>query len=120
MNEKKVLELYKKERDYERSTFGDYKDIEALSFPSFIILIKQYIEKVEKAYADKWSRQLPSWLMNCAEFEKSGTAPVEAYEQMIKLMALAGAALETYSEINIDKWREDPEIDRTKWIDEKN
>ena len=113
-----VIELYKKERDYERNTFGEYKDIKSLSFPSFIILIKQYLEKVEKAYAGKWSRELPEWLETCAEFEKDGTAPVEAYEQMIKLMALAGAALETYSEINTEKWREDPEIDRTKWIDE--
>ncbi len=117
MNENQIIELYKKEREYERQTFGDYKDIKSLSFPSFIIFIKQYIEKAEKAYAGKWPRELPEWLENCAEFEKNGTAPVEVYEQMIKIMALAGAALEAYSEININKWREDPEIDRIKWIE---
>jgi len=117
MNQIDIIELYKKEREYERSTFGDYEDIKSLSFPSFVILIRQYLEKVEKAYAGKWSRELPDWLINCAEFEQSGTAPVEAYEQMIKLMTLAGAALETFSKIDTDKWREDPEIDRMKWIE---
>jgi hypothetical protein len=40
---------------------------------------------------------------------------VKAYEELIKIMALAGAALETYTDIDPAKWREDLEAHMSKW-----
>jgi len=113
----KLMELYKKEREYENYVFGDYKDVKPLNFASFLIFIKQYVEKALKCYSGKWDTDLPPWLLSCQEFEQDGTAPVKAYEEVIKIMALAGAALETYTEISPEKWREDLELHISKWRD---
>jgi len=110
-----IHDLYDKERQYECQVFGNYKDISSLSFPSFIIFLEQYIEKAKKAYSGKWDKELPEWLKTCKEFEQHGTAPVKAYEELIKVMTLAGAALETYSDIDSSKWRENSENDALKW-----
>jgi len=119
MTRKELIALYNKERDYEENVFGNYKEIKSLSFPSFLNFLKSYILKAEKAYSGKWEKELPPWLLTCDEFEKTGrgTAPVKAYEEVIKIMALAGAALETYTIIDADKWRDDPEMDAKKWKD---
>lgn len=113
-----IHDLYEKEREYERCVFGNYKDIESLSFPSFIIFLEQYIEKAKKAYTEKWQTELPPWMKACAEFDQHEAAPVKAYEEIIKVMALAGAALETYTVIDSSKWREHPEVEAKKWLDE--
>jgi len=110
-----IKKLYDKERDYERCAFGEYKDIKSLSFPSFIIFLEEYIKKAKTAYAGKWEKDLPPWMVTCIEYEKTGVAPVKAYEEIIKVLALAGAALETYAVIDADKWRENPESDAIKW-----
>jgi len=120
MTRDQVIALFNKERNYEELVFGDYAQIPALSFPSFIIFLKDYVDKAEKAYTGKWEKELPPWLKSCRESELSGspeggTAPVKAYEEVIKIMALAGAALETYSVIDASKWREDPEKESQKW-----
>jgi hypothetical protein len=112
-NEEKVIELYRKERDYQRSCFGEYTNIKSLNFASFLNFIRTYLNKAEKSYSEKWDQDLPSWLENCKEMEE-GTAPVEAYEELIKVMALAGAALETFTESNPTEWRTDPDESR-KW-----
>lgn len=65
----------------------------------------------------KWDNKLPPWLINCEEFKNNGIAPVKAYEEIIKVMSLAGAALETYTEIDPSKWRENSEVDALKWKD---
>ena len=125
MTRAQVVALYEKEREYEEKVFGDYSKIRSLSFPSFLAFLKVYIDKAEKAYAGKWEKELPPWLKTCAEYEseqsglfaKAGTAPAGAYEEVIKIMALAGAALETYADIDASKWREDPEADAKKWQD---
>jgi len=119
MNRSQVIALYEKERQYEEEVFGDYSKIKSLSFPSFLVFLRVYIDKAEKAYAGKWEKELPPWLKTCAEFETEakGAAPVKAYEEVIKIMALAGAALETYTIIDASKWRENPETDAEKWKD---
>lgn len=113
-----IKDLYEKEREYERCVFGEYEDIKSLSFPSFIIFLEQYIEKAKKAYTEKWQDELPPWMKSCVEFDKHRAAPVKAYEEIIKVMALAGAALETYTVIDSKKWREHPEVDARKWLDD--
>ena len=123
MTRNEIIELFLKERDYEKSVFGEYRNLSELSFPSFLIFLKQYIDKAIQAYTEKWDSELPPWLVGCIEMEDSkgnpfgpaGTAPVKAYEEVIKIMALAGAALETYTEIDASKWRENPKEDALKW-----
>jgi len=115
MNVLQVLELYGKERAFQTKAFGEYKDVSALNIASFLLLIEEYLEKAKKAYASKWSSELPSWLPNCAEHNIEGSAPVKTYEDLVKIMALAGAALETYGEYEPDKWRADLESDLQKW-----
>lgn len=102
-----IIELYKKERDYENILFGDYKNLTELSFPSFIIFLRRYINKIEIAYTEDWSSEKPPWFKSSKEFDGSGSAPISAYKELIKLFALAGAALETYTEIEVEKWRQD-------------
>lgn len=109
------IELYIKERKYQSMLFGKYEDVKSLSFPSFLIFLQSYIDKALKAYSGKWQRDLPPWMVTCDEHENHGVAPIKAYEEVIKIQALAGAALDTYSIIDINKWREDPEKDIQKW-----
>lgn len=115
MTRDEVVRLYEKEREYEVLLFGNYSNVKSLSFPSFIVFLDLYMNKIKQAYTGKWQREMPEWLESCSEFDGEGSAPVEAYEQLIKLMALAGAALETYAKINVEKWREDPTSDKKKW-----
>ena len=110
-----INELYSKEREYERCIFGEYSKDPSLSFASFLIFLEQYVKKAKKAYAGKWETEMPPWLETCAEYEANGVAPVKAYEEVIKVMALAGAALETYAKIDPKKWREDLEAEASKW-----
>lgn len=110
-----IKELYDKERDYERKVFGEYHNDPSLSFPSFLLFLEEYIKKAKAAYAGKWEKDLPSWLKTCAEHQCNGFAPVKAYEEVIKIMALAGASLETYAAIDPSKWREHAESDALKW-----
>jgi hypothetical protein len=106
MTIEEIFELYKKERKYETELFGDYKNLKELSFPSFINFLRTYLRKIESSYTENWEGELPPWLIQCQEFYVSGSAPVKAYAELIKLFALAGAALETYAKIDVEKWRE--------------
>ena len=101
----RILEVYRRERMHETRKFGDYQKIESLNLASFLLLIEEYVKRAKAAYTSKWSSELPPWLKDCAENKLHGTAPVEAYEEVIKIMALAGATLETYCEILPDEWR---------------
>ncbi len=112
---KNTVELYIKERKYQTMLFGKYEDDKSLSLSSFLIFLKTYIDKAQTAYSGKWQRNLPPWLKNCNEYKNHGVAPVKAYEELIKIRALAGAALETYTDIDVNKWRENPEKDIKKW-----
>jgi hypothetical protein len=112
---KTIFELYQKERAFEKSVFGNYSEIESLNLASFIIFLEKYIKKVKEAYAGKWENELPPWLISCKEYELHGNAPVKAYEEIIKILALSGAVLETYTQIDVSKWREDLDAAIKKW-----
>ena len=115
MTLQQIFSLYEKERNYETSVFGDYSRVLPLNLASFIIFLETYVNKVKAAYTGKWEDELPPWLKTCKEYEQNGNAPVKAYEEIIKIMALAGATLEAYTEIDVSKWREDIEADSQKW-----
>ena len=117
MNTLQVLDLYGKEREFQTRAFGEYRNVKTLNFASFLVIIEEYLTKAKSAYAGKWSKELPPWLKNCAEHEVEGSAPAKAYEEMVKIMALAGAALETYGDYDPERWREDLETDLQKWED---
>ena len=110
-----IFDLYEKERDYEERVFGDYAHVKSLNLASFIVFLDIYLKKVKAAYTGKWESELPPWLVACREHEQDGNAPVKAYEEIIKIMALAGATLEAYTQIDVSKWREDLEVEMQKW-----
>jgi len=110
-----LFRLYQKEREYQKCCFGDYKDLKSLNFASFIIFIQSYLDKCKECYSGKWDITPPNWLLNSEEM-KEGSAPVDAYEELIKVFVLAGAALETFTEISPEDWRIDSEEEMKKWI----
>jgi len=110
---KNIIEVYEKEREYQQKCFGDYSDLEHLNFASFLLFIEKYLKKAKEEYNGLWDKELPDWMNNCDEFDR-GSAPVKAYEELIKVMALAGAALETYTDLDPEHWRKDPE-EGSKW-----
>lgn len=112
---KNIFDLYQKEREFQTAAFGDYSQVDSLNLASFIVFLEEYIKKVKIAYTGKWENELPPWLEGCREFDIHGNAPVKAYEEIIKVMALAGAALETYAKIDPSKWREDLDAAIKKW-----
>lgn len=121
MEQSEIIKLFIKEREYETCIFGDYKNNPSLNLASFITFLKIYLDRIEKSYTGVWSpkEKFPDWLKNTVESESGGTAPIEAYENLIKLMSLAGAALEAYVEVNVNSWRKSPELDSKKWRENK-
>jgi len=105
-----ILEIYQKEREYQRRMFGEYSELRSLNFASFLVFIEKYLQKAKAAYCDQWlpKEKFPRWLKDCEEL-KNGTAPVKAYEEVIKIMALAGALLETYTDLVPKHWRREEE-----------
>jgi len=114
MNVRELFDLYNKERGYQQCCFGDYADLNALNFASFLLFIEEYMNRAKKAYSGKWDEKLPPWLTASKEITE-GSAPVDAYEQLVKVFVLAGAALETFANINPEEWRTDPEEESNKW-----
>lgn len=114
MKSEEVIELYKKEREYQKVVFGEYIDDKVLNTASFIVFLDNYINKIKSSYSEKWVRDLPGWLIACKESHMQEKAPAEVYEHLIKIMALAGAALETYTIIDVEKWREEGVNDKWK------
>jgi hypothetical protein len=117
MDQDTLFELYTLERDYQRKVFGDYKSNDSLNLASFIVFIETYLKRAKESYAESWTQNLPGWLEDCME-NSQGTAPVKTYEFIIKIMALAGAALETYAEINPNEWRKENSV-KDKWRGDK-
>ncbi len=107
MNRTELINLLQKERDYQTKVFGNYKNNPSLNLASFLSFLKTYIDKAEKEYTNIWVKDLPDWLVAVDEHTHQGSAPVKTYEHLIKIFALAGAALETYTEINPEEWREE-------------
>jgi len=115
MTQNEIFELYSKEREYQKQIFGDFKDNSTLNLASFLVFVDKYLKKAVSSYSDKWHSNLPYWLITCREYELQNTAPVTSYEELIKVFALAGAALEAFVEIDPSSWREDGI--KEKWID---
>lgn len=107
MTEEEIIKLYKKERDYQKSVFGEYKNNPCLNLGSFLLFLDNTLQKAKKYYVSKWTSELPPWMLTTSEYKSQEVAPVEAYEELIKIFALAGAALESYTAIESSKWRED-------------
>lgn len=106
-NQKEVVQLFLKERAYETAAFGDYRRQKNLNLASFLTFLEEYIKKARAKYCGPWQNEKPPWLKDCIEFENGRFAPIGAYEELIKIMALSGAALETYTEIDPDQWRQE-------------
>ncbi len=104
---RRIIELYNKEREYQKTIFGNYQNHPKFNTATFILFIEEYIKKAKENYANVWTDNLPDWLIDCNESENGATAPVEAYEALIKVFALAGAALEAYTDIDINNWRKE-------------
>ncbi len=115
----KICALYKKERDYQVCAHGDYTNVETLNLGSFLVLIEHYLNKAKASYSGPWKSEKPPWLNGCKEDSIEGFSPIDAYEELIKIFTLAGAALEVYTDINIARWREDIEQDLKKWEKEQ-
>lgn len=121
MNRGELFDIYLKEREYQTKTFGEYEFNQNLNVASFLTFIEESLNKAKKTYVEKWDSELPPWLNHCKETIVGGniSAPVKTYEYLIKIYALAGAALEAYTNINPDQWRENLEVN-PKWEDEKH
>lgn len=117
MERETLIELYKVERYYQEKAFGDYRDNDSLNLASFIVFLETYLKRAKESYAENWSSTLPPWLGACTEHDQQGTAPVKTYEYLIKIMALAGAALETYAIVEPEEWRKDGV--KEKWLEGK-
>lgn len=114
-----IFELLRKERAYEFKTFGSYKNYKSFNVLSFLTFIEEYIKNSKQVYSSKWrGESIPTWLTSCKELTEQGTAPIEVYENLIKIMSLAAAALETFTEINVEEWRKNL-MPKDKWLEKK-
>lgn len=111
------MQLYERERDYQKCIFGNYEDLEFLNVASFLTFLEEYVARAKKAYNGPWKNERPAWLKNCSELKTNPSAPIETYENLIKIMALAGAALENYAEIDPELWRINPLLEGAKWLE---
>lgn len=115
MTRNEIIKLYEKEREYQTKIFGEFKNNPSLNLSSFLMFLDSYLQKSKKYYVSKWSKDLPPWLLSTKETILQGSSPSECYEELIKIFALAGAALESYAAIDVSKWRE--EGIKEKWAD---
>ena len=116
MDREDVIELYRKEREYQERAFGDYKKLDSLNVASFLNFVEIYLEKAKANYSAAWSKpgEEPDWFKSCKELDFQTRAPIKTYEYLIKIMALAGASLETFTSIDPSKWREEDIKDKWK------
>ena len=114
MDTQKLIDLYVKERVYQTKVFGNYENHPNLNVASFLHFIEETLRKAKISYVDKWDHNLPPWLISCKESSNGEPGPYVTYEYLVKIFALAGAALESYTDIDVEKWREDLSI-KEKW-----
>jgi small-conductance mechanosensitive channel len=115
MTREEIIKLYEKEREYQKIVFGEYKNNPSLNLGSFLLFLDSYLQKAKKYYVSKWTDNPPIWMLSSTEFLKQGSCPADSYEELIKIFALTGAALESYAAIDVSKWRE--EGIKEKWKD---
>ena len=109
MTKDEIFELYKKEREYQEKCFGEYKDNPSLNVGSFLIFMENYLNRAKLSYMTNWTPKPNSWLITSTELIKQGSCPEETYEEIIKIFAFAGACLESYCKIDLEKWRKNDE-----------
>ncbi len=114
MDSNTLMEVYLKERNYQKQIFGNVKDSEVLNVSSFLNFLDVYLKKAKNKYSEGWVDEKPNWMISCKEFDHQNSAPVEMYEHLIKIMTLAGAALEAYTEIEPILWRSEGIKDKWK------
>ena len=107
MERESIVRLYDKERRYQKKLFGNYEEDRSLNLASFLEFLRTYVDRANKSYTEKWVKELPPWLKSCKESEIQKVAPVETYDALIIIMTLAGAALESFAEIDVTQWRAD-------------
>jgi len=117
MDKQTLIDLYVKERKYQETVFGDYKNDPDLSLASFLLFIEEYVLKAKRKFVQKWDKDLPIWMSGCKESTGGKAAPVGAYEDLIKVFALTGAALEAYLDVEPERWREDGI--NPKWLEQE-
>lgn len=108
MTPEDISRLYNKERRYQKKMFGSYKSNECLNTASILTFLRAYIVRADKSYTENWTDSLPPWLLRCKESDVQQSAPVMTYDALVKIMTLAGAALESYTDIDVSLWR--PEL----------
>ncbi len=113
----KVKDLYERERYYQKCIFGEYDDLSFLNVASFLCFIEEYVKRAKSAYNGPWKKNSTLWLKGCTELAGNPNAPIETYENLIKIMALSGAALETYTTIDPEQWRLNPLLEGAKWLE---
>ena len=110
MNKQKLVNILIKELDYQRNIFGNYKNDPKMNVASLIIIIEEYLKKAKKAYITDWTKKLPKWMLDCKERGNNDLsplpAPVKTYEEIIKVFALSGSLLESFTDLNPEYWRE--------------
>lgn len=94
-----------KEREYQEKMFGRFEDDKSLNTASFLIFLKDYINRALEAYTRKWTSEKPEHIITCKEFELHGVGPFKTYDELIKIRALAGVPLELNATIDVKKWR---------------
>lgn len=116
MTTEELFQVYVKEREYQTKIFGEFRENNCLNLASFLLFLESYLKKAIACYSDKWSdvNVKPDWLISC---EEEPTAPILTYENLVKVFALAGAALETFTEIDPICWRVDGV--KKKWLSGK-
>lgn len=114
MTKEQLIKLYEKERDYQNNIFGEYKNNPSLNLGSFLLFLDNYLQKCKKYYVSKWTDELPPWMLSSREYSEQGSCPADSFEELIKIFALAGAALESYVAIDVSKWREEGVKDKWK------
>jgi hypothetical protein len=117
MTTEELFQLYVKEREYQTKIFGEFKNNPSFNLASFLLFLESYLKKTTSCYSDRWTSDKPPWMLFCSELENQGTAPILSYENLIKVFALAGAALETFTEIDPVCWRVDGV--KKKWLNGK-
>lgn len=107
-----LMELYYKERSYQKEIFGSYDSKQVLNISSFLTFIDNYVDKAKDNYCKPWINiedlskiSEYNWFKNSIEMQQQGAAPISVYEELIKIFVLAGAALESYSDIDVEEWR---------------
>ena len=114
MTVEELFEVYKKEREYQRKAFGEYRLNSTLNVSSFLTFIEEYLEKAKKSYVYDWTQNKPAWFEASKESIVMGLSPIKTYEHLIKVFALTGAALETFLLMEPENWRTEGVKD--KWI----